>query len=116
MARSTTITSDRDERQSRTQATDGSVASTYSASDGHGKGVCDGNDGDCEAKNAHIINKVNGQSLSYGELSDEASKIDLEELPILKKRSAYNIIGKPVQRLDIREKVNGTAGFGWKLA
>ena len=67
---------------------------------------------DCEANDAHIINKVNGQSLSYGQLTAEAAKIDLEELPILKKRTEYKIIGKPVQRLDIREKVNGKAGFG----
>ena len=66
----------------------------------------------CGAENGYVINNDSNERLSYGELADAAKEIELDELPILKKPADYKIIGKPVQRIDIPEKVNGDAEFG----
>lgn len=67
---------------------------------------------DCYAEKGHVVNRVSLEKLSYGELAEEASKVDLGGLPELKPRSDFKVIGKPVQRLDIPDKVDGTAEFG----
>jgi len=66
----------------------------------------------CYAENAHVMNKVNNEKASYGSLIDEAAQIKLEEIPKLKPKKDWKLLGKPIQRLDIPEKVNGTAEFG----
>ncbi|MGB0839149.1 MAG: molybdopterin cofactor-binding domain-containing protein [Chitinophagales bacterium] len=63
-----------------------------------------------KAENGYITDGKVKQS--YGELAEAAAKIQLPELPKLKERSAYKLIGKPVKRLDIPEKTNGTAIYG----
>jgi len=67
---------------------------------------------DCYAQNGTVINKENNERLAYADLATAAKDIDLEQLPELKKKADYKIIGKPVQRLDIPEKVTGNAEFG----
>ena len=66
----------------------------------------------CMAENGYIINKGNQERASYGDLAAAATTIKLDGLPELKKKADYKIIGKPVQRLDIPEKINGSAEFG----
>jgi len=67
---------------------------------------------DCRAESGHIINTANNEKLSYGELAEAAGEITLSETPTLKKKADWKIIGKPIQRLDIPEKVTGEAQFG----
>lgn len=67
---------------------------------------------DCYAESGHVINKSNKERLSYGSLAEAASKIEINGLPELKKQQDFKILGTPVQRLDIPEKVNGSAEFG----
>ncbi len=66
----------------------------------------------CYAENAYVINKVNKEKLSYGSLAAAASKIQLDGVPKLKAQKDFKIIGKPIQRLDVPEKVTGAAKFG----
>lgn len=66
----------------------------------------------CVARNGFIVNTANQDQLSYGELAEEAAKIKLAETPALKPKSEWKMIGKPVRRLDIPEKVTGQAEFG----
>lgn len=68
----------------------------------------------CKAEAGQIINTTNNEKLTYGDLAVEASKIDIKtkELPALKNKSDWKVIGKPVQRLDIPDKVTGSAEFG----
>ena len=66
----------------------------------------------CKAEDGHIINSNSGERLSYGSLAQEARGIELKDLPELKKKTEWNVIGKPMQRLDLPEKVNGQAEFG----
>lgn len=63
------------------------------------------------AENAHVINRESGEKVTYGELANVAAKIEVA-LPKLKPQKDFKLIGKPVQRLDIPEKVTGTADFG----
>ena len=66
----------------------------------------------CYAENAHVINKSTQEKITYGAIAEAASKIELTEIPKLKEKKDWKLLGKPVQRLDIPEKVNGQAEFG----
>ena len=50
--------------------------------------------------------------LTYGQLADKAAKLEVPQKPALKKEDQFRYIGKEVPRLDMHEKVNGSAGFG----
>uniref|UniRef100_A0A7C2AYY2 Xanthine dehydrogenase family protein molybdopterin-binding subunit n=1 Tax=Pseudomonas graminis TaxID=158627 RepID=A0A7C2AYY2_9PSED len=64
----------------------------------------------CHAENGRVIGP-NGQSAGYGELVDAAAKLPLPTDIPLKAVSEFKLLGKPVQRLDTPNKVNGTAKF-----
>ncbi|MDP4680577.1 MAG: molybdopterin-dependent oxidoreductase [Cyclobacteriaceae bacterium] len=66
----------------------------------------------CYAENGYVLNKENGDKLSYGELADLAAKQEAPKTPSLKSKKDFKIIGKPKDRLDIPEKVTGSAEFG----
>ena len=66
---------------------------------------------DCKASNGKIT-RTNGQALSYGELVNEAGKLEPPQDPPLKSPSEFKIIGKPLFRRDIPLKTNGEAKFG----
>lgn len=67
---------------------------------------------DCYAEKAYVRNRKNSNNFTYGELAEEAGKVKLNELPQLKNRKDYTLIGKAVNRVDIPEKVTGAAIFG----
>lgn len=64
------------------------------------------------AAQGKVINPANNESLTYGELAEDAATIKIAELPKLKDRKDFRIIGKPMARLDIPEKTDGSAIFG----
>jgi isoquinoline 1-oxidoreductase beta subunit len=66
----------------------------------------------CETKESRVIHTPSGRSFGYGELASEAAGYDPSSHPILKDRSRFKIIGRPVQRFDIPRKVNGTTNYG----
>ncbi|GAB5527071.1 MAG: xanthine dehydrogenase family protein molybdopterin-binding subunit [Roseivirga sp.] len=63
------------------------------------------------AENGFVLSS-SGERLSYGELAALAAQNKPTDNPTLKSRSESKLIGKPVQRIDLKEKVNGTATFG----
>jgi isoquinoline 1-oxidoreductase subunit beta len=67
---------------------------------------------DCYAQNGFIINKINGNKFSYGELVSEAAKLPVPQNVKLKDPKDYKIIGKRIKRLDTPAKLYGTAKFG----
>ncbi len=67
---------------------------------------------DCYAENGSVFNKKNGQQKSFGQLAVHAAKEEASEFPTLKNKSAFKLIGKSINRLDIPEKVTGKATFG----
>lgn len=66
----------------------------------------------CYAKNAMVINRNTGATLSYGDLVSDARKLPAPENPILKDPKDFTIIGKSFPRKDIPPKLNGAAQFG----
>ncbi len=66
----------------------------------------------CKTNEGTVINLLNNQILSYGELIEIAASIPLPEEVILKAKKDFKYIGKPIPRLDSPIKVNGKAKFG----
>ncbi|MBS1526181.1 MAG: xanthine dehydrogenase family protein molybdopterin-binding subunit [Bacteroidetes bacterium] len=67
---------------------------------------------ECYAESGSVIHKPSGKKFHYGELVADASKLEPPKDVVLKKRSEYKIIGKPMHRRDTPLKTNGTAIFG----
>lgn len=67
---------------------------------------------ECYAKEGTIVHKPTGRSLSYGELADDASKLEIPKNPKLKDPKDFKIIGKYNKRLDVPERVTGKAVYG----
>ncbi len=67
---------------------------------------------ECYAENGHVIHKPTGKKFHYGELVQEASKLDPPKEVKLKLISDYKILRKPLPRQDTPMKINGTAIFG----
>jgi len=66
---------------------------------------------DCYVEDAHVINKTTKEKLTYGELAEEAKSIKVEAAPPLKPKSDWKLMGKPIARVDIPSKVDGSAQF-----
>lgn len=67
---------------------------------------------ECVAKLSMVTHAGKKQSATFGELAAEAAQLDPPVHPPLKSREAYTIVGKPMPRLDIPSKVDGTALYG----
>ncbi|QMW03989.1 molybdopterin cofactor-binding domain-containing protein [Spirosoma foliorum] len=67
---------------------------------------------DCYAQAGHVFHRPTNRQFHYGELVLDANKLETPKNIILKKRSDYKLIGKPLPRQDTRLKTNGTATFG----
>jgi isoquinoline 1-oxidoreductase beta subunit len=67
---------------------------------------------ECYAKEAKVYHKPSGKSMTYGELVETASKLEVPKNPTLKDAKDFNILGKSVKRQDVPMKVSGKAIFG----
>ncbi len=67
---------------------------------------------ECYAKSGHVFHKPTGKKLNYGDLAEAASKLPTPAEVVLKKRSEYKLIGKPLLRRDTPMKTKGSAVFG----
>jgi isoquinoline 1-oxidoreductase beta subunit len=61
---------------------------------------------------SQVIHAKSGRVLRYGELAAEAADMTLTTAPKFKDPKDYRLIGKPIPRLDIPTKVNGSALYG----
>jgi isoquinoline 1-oxidoreductase beta subunit len=66
----------------------------------------------CYAENAKVFRKDNGQSFTYGELVEAASKLSVPQEPVLKQKNEFKILGKPAKRFDLHDRVTGKAVYG----
>lgn len=66
----------------------------------------------CYASEGFVMRKNTNEKLSYAELADDASKLNVRENPKLKDKKDYKIIGKPLAGVDNKKIVTGTAEFG----
>jgi isoquinoline 1-oxidoreductase beta subunit len=67
---------------------------------------------ECVASRGFIRHAQTSRSASYSALARDASRLPPPQDVPLKPRNEWQLIGKPVHRLDLRAKVNGTATYG----
>ena len=67
---------------------------------------------DCISEGGKIVNTKTKAAFSFGELVDDAAKLDVPKEPKLKAPKDFKLIGKSLKRLDIPAKTNGSAVFG----
>jgi isoquinoline 1-oxidoreductase subunit beta len=69
---------------------------------------------DCRAENSAVVHGPSGRRLTYGELVETASKLPeiKADRIVLKPARDFHFIGKPVPRIDLPSKVDGSAMFG----
>jgi isoquinoline 1-oxidoreductase beta subunit len=68
--------------------------------------------GECDTADGMVLHKPSNRSLSYGALADTAAALDAPNVPVLKPRSAWRLIGRHDRRVDTLDKINGNADFG----
>jgi isoquinoline 1-oxidoreductase subunit beta len=66
----------------------------------------------CKASASRVVHEASGRSAGYGELAADAARLDPPAHPRLKTRDEWSIAGRPIPRLDIPSKVDGSASFG----
>jgi isoquinoline 1-oxidoreductase beta subunit len=59
-----------------------------------------------------VIHQASGRRLKYGALVDKAAALPVPKSVTLKDPKAFKVLGQSLPRLDVPEKVNGTATFG----
>jgi isoquinoline 1-oxidoreductase beta subunit len=69
----------------------------------------------CHARAGQVIHAATGRRLDYGKLVDAAAKLPVPTNVTLKKPEEFTLIGKPTDRLDSPEKVDGAARFGFDV-
>lgn len=70
------------------------------------------NASDCYAENGMVIHRPSGKKAGYGELVQDASKLQPPKEVKLKSPKDYKILRKPLIRQDMKLKTNGAAIFG----
>ncbi len=58
-----------------------------------------------------VVHEASGRTLPYGQLAGAAAKLKAPETVALREKGQFRYIGKPVQRLDVREKSTGKAKY-----
>ena len=66
----------------------------------------------CRAENSTILHMPTQRRLTYGSLARDAAKLPVPQDVPLKTPGQYQLIGKPLKRLDTPEKINGSAQYG----
>lgn len=66
----------------------------------------------CRSERSMVIHDGSGARLRYGELAAEAASMKVPEAPPLEPRDRFEIIGKPIPRVDTPDKLDGKAIFG----
>ncbi|MFN3304058.1 MAG: xanthine dehydrogenase family protein molybdopterin-binding subunit [Roseateles sp.] len=59
-----------------------------------------------------MTHQPTGRTLAYGDLVEDASRLQPPAEVRLKSRDQWHTVGRPVKRLDLRDKVEGKAVFG----
>ena len=67
---------------------------------------------ECDTESSKVIHRRSGKNISFGAIASEAGKLQPPKSPKLKDRANWKLIGKPVPRVDVPPKVEGSAVFG----
>ncbi|MFA9461709.1 xanthine dehydrogenase family protein molybdopterin-binding subunit [Thiohalorhabdus sp. Cl-TMA] len=66
----------------------------------------------CRAENQVVRHPESGRRATYGELAEAAAGQQVPEAVFLKEPGQFRLLGKPTDRLDAPEKVDGSAVYG----
>ena len=66
----------------------------------------------CTTDKGEVIHQVSGRRLKYGALVDKAAALPVPSGVTLKDPKNFKVLGNSLARLDVPEKVNGSAVFG----
>jgi len=67
---------------------------------------------DCKAEMHYVINKNNDKKIFFGDLVEDAMKIDVPTNISLKDKKDFNYIGKTLGSVDIKDFTHGSATYG----
>jgi isoquinoline 1-oxidoreductase beta subunit len=67
---------------------------------------------ECSSAQSVVTHKPSGQTLRYGEVASDAAKIKLTTEPAIKTPAQFTFIPKPLPRVDVIHKTDGSAKFG----
>ncbi|MGE5299748.1 MAG: molybdopterin cofactor-binding domain-containing protein [Acidobacteriota bacterium] len=67
---------------------------------------------ECEAYRGTVRHIVTKRSLPFGKLAGKAASIPVPKSPALKSEDKFDLIGSPVERIDVPDKSRGKAMFG----
>jgi isoquinoline 1-oxidoreductase beta subunit len=67
---------------------------------------------ECHASGGRVVHGPKGQIARFGELAAAAAAFEPPAKPPLKSADQFRLIGRPVPRLDLPDKVRGSATFG----
>ncbi|MGA8612189.1 MAG: molybdopterin cofactor-binding domain-containing protein [Xanthobacteraceae bacterium] len=67
---------------------------------------------ECTAALSVVTHGPSGRTLRYGELTADAAKIKLAQEPAIKTPDKFTFIGRPMPRVDVVHKIDGSAKFG----
>jgi isoquinoline 1-oxidoreductase beta subunit len=70
---------------------------------------------ECKAVLGTVKHEKSKRSLTYGQLCEKASKLDVPQNPSLKSEDEFRYMGKPMPRVDVPEKVRGKAVYGMDI-
>ncbi|MCC6890360.1 MAG: xanthine dehydrogenase family protein molybdopterin-binding subunit [Hyphomicrobiales bacterium] len=66
----------------------------------------------CQARNGVITHEASGRSVSYGRIAAAAARIPPPDHVALKAPGQWRLIGQPMRRLDVPDKVTGKPIYG----
>jgi isoquinoline 1-oxidoreductase beta subunit len=67
---------------------------------------------ECSAAQSVVTHNPSGRTLRYGELAADAAKIKLDTEPVIKTPAQFTFIPRPMPRVDVVRKTDGSARFG----
>ena len=67
---------------------------------------------ECSAANSVITHGPSGRSLHYSEVAADAAKVTLDKEPDIKTPDKWTFAGKPMPRVDVVHKIDGSGKYG----
>src|SRR6201988_3356598 len=67
---------------------------------------------ECVAAQSVVTHRPSGRTLRYGQLAADAAKVKLAQEPAIKTPAQFTFIPRPIPRVDLVHKTDGSAKFG----
>src|SRR5215475_3131796 len=67
---------------------------------------------ECTAASSLVTHRPSGRTLRFGAVAADAAKVVLTTEPAIKTPDQFTFIGKPMPRIDVVHKIDGSAKFG----